>query len=478
MKPHRNILVLVIVLLALPGLIPPSCAENKALVVGINQYQFQNPERGFNPLNFCVNDAKAYQDILLRKYGFANKDVVLLTDDDATKARIIEEFSKLTKDSTEGDTRIFIFAGHGTNFPDQEGGDEAQEDKQDEVLIPYDAHSKDTCLIDDEISQMLASASPAQWTIILDCCHSGTATKNLSLDLDYRTRYVPSSFFLGGNSKALVNQSTGSASSLRFIDPFSKTKALSGQKVRIAVLAACKDNQEAGEVLNHGSFTNYLIEGYEKGAIIPGQTTYMDMAKYADKTLSYQKGGKKVEQNPQIDVPEEMKNLVFFGSSPSPAETRASTGTSQENYGQSAFEVRVGTSSGQILREGDTLELWVESARDGYLTLMGYWSDGNSTRLYPNEYHEDNHIQAGQRIYIPGKNEFILTINPPFGIDEIVAYVTEKPCKLDLFKDVQYSNSTKSLDTVATKALKVELGNLKDMSAVGHGGLRFESRAR
>jgi uncharacterized caspase-like protein len=48
----------------------------KALLIGINRYKIPGAD-----LRGCVNDVKNMQAVLTQMYGFANKDVTVLTDE-------------------------------------------------------------------------------------------------------------------------------------------------------------------------------------------------------------------------------------------------------------------------------------------------------------------------------------------------------------------------------------------------------------
>ena len=60
--------------------------EKKALCVGINDYPYEG-----NDLNGCVNDAKAWADLLVEHYGFPRDNIQRLFDADATKTERIRK---------------------------------------------------------------------------------------------------------------------------------------------------------------------------------------------------------------------------------------------------------------------------------------------------------------------------------------------------------------------------------------------------
>ncbi len=62
----------------------------KALCVGINDY----PGEG-SDLNGCVNDAKAWAELLIKNFSFPSGSVKVLLDGQATKAAMLDGLKKL-----------------------------------------------------------------------------------------------------------------------------------------------------------------------------------------------------------------------------------------------------------------------------------------------------------------------------------------------------------------------------------------------
>ena len=121
---------------------------------------------------------------LFKEQGFS---VISLVDGEATHAGITKAFEKLIKKSKKGDIVYVHFSMHGQPFEDLNGD---EEDCWDEALIPVDAqmqYSKgvyegDNHLLDDELEgyfEKLRSkiGSTGQLYVVLDACHSGTASR-------------------------------------------------------------------------------------------------------------------------------------------------------------------------------------------------------------------------------------------------------------------------------------------------------------
>src|SRR5689334_18546229 len=70
-----------------------SPSRKLALLVGINRYKAQQ----IPSLEGPVNDVHRVQAVLIGKFGFAEGDITLLTDERATHAGIVDQFRRMTE---------------------------------------------------------------------------------------------------------------------------------------------------------------------------------------------------------------------------------------------------------------------------------------------------------------------------------------------------------------------------------------------
>ena len=152
--------------------------KQTAFLVGINY------TGTINELYGCINDTKNVQDLLKTKYNFT--DVTLLNDETPekpTKQNILKGLQTLLSNTAAGDTAFFMFSGHGTRTVDF---NKDETDGQDEVIIPIDAYSINTCILDDELNRMIRNTLKpgAKLVALFDSCFSGTV-----LDLRYTYGY-------------------------------------------------------------------------------------------------------------------------------------------------------------------------------------------------------------------------------------------------------------------------------------------------
>lgn len=148
--------------------------RKKALLVGINDYW------GINDLRGCINDVTNVRNVLKTFFGFTNNDIRVLVDKRATRENILSRLQKMIAESEPGDTLVFHFSGHGSQIRDREK-DELN-DHMDELICPYDMNWDDGFITDDMLGELL-SKLPKQvhMEVILDCCHSGTGTRDVEL---------------------------------------------------------------------------------------------------------------------------------------------------------------------------------------------------------------------------------------------------------------------------------------------------------
>lgn len=159
-------------------------AETKrALLVGISDYgnAMEDPNRWANISG--ANDVLLLSP-LFSEHGYT---VTSLVDSQATHANITNALMDLAKESKKGDVVYIHFSMHGQPFEDLNGD---EEDGWDEALIPVDAemlyaegvYEGNNHLLDDELEVYFNDirnklGSDGQLFVILDACHSGTASR-------------------------------------------------------------------------------------------------------------------------------------------------------------------------------------------------------------------------------------------------------------------------------------------------------------
>jgi hypothetical protein len=127
------------------------------------------------------------QQILETRFGYAPEHIRTLRDAEATRLGILEALERLATDAAPEDAVYVHFSGHGSQAPDMDG-DEV-DDELDETLVPHDGRTADVRdITDDELANALAGLRARSTLVVLDSCHSGSATR---APLAIQPRWVP-----------------------------------------------------------------------------------------------------------------------------------------------------------------------------------------------------------------------------------------------------------------------------------------------
>ena len=166
-----------------------------ALIVGVDRYRFSDarePGAVFSDLRGAVGDAVRFKQALAEIYGVdvdvptagacdsSNLATTTLTDDCATRARILEALEQRIATLRPGDTLLFYFAGHGSRYRDDEARD--QDTGYNGTILPADARSPDGAagdIFDVELKVLKdrATAAGLFFVSLFDSCNSATATR-------------------------------------------------------------------------------------------------------------------------------------------------------------------------------------------------------------------------------------------------------------------------------------------------------------
>jgi hypothetical protein len=151
----------------------------RALLVGINKY------KALPGLQGSVNDVETMREILTTRWGFLPRNITMLTDENATHDKILAALTEIVAVSNPVDTMYFHYSGHGSQVQDLNGD---EDDGLDETLVPQDGRTEGVRdIVDDELDVIFSKLRTRNAVVVLDSCHSGTATRSF----DIRARSVP-----------------------------------------------------------------------------------------------------------------------------------------------------------------------------------------------------------------------------------------------------------------------------------------------
>jgi hypothetical protein len=179
-----------------PAMPAPDTRRIHALIVGIDRYRHSDarqPAAVFSDLRGAVGDALRFKQALAELYGVdvdapgpgtcdsSNAVTTTLTDDCATRARILEALEQRITTLRAGDTLLFYFAGHGSRYRDDEA--RSQDTGYNGTILPADARNPDGSpgdIFDVELKALKdrATAKGLFFVSIFDSCNSATATRS------------------------------------------------------------------------------------------------------------------------------------------------------------------------------------------------------------------------------------------------------------------------------------------------------------
>jgi hypothetical protein len=248
------------------------------LAVGISQYQSDK----IKDLTVCDKDAQAIAAAFGRIAGDGLQQRLLLNEQ-ATKQGIREGIEWLAKNTRKGDLAVFFYSGHGASNPDNDNDEEP--DRSDEFLCPHDCGAEPgmaTFIRDDELREWLSAVGKKtdRVAIILDSCHSGTATMAPQTAIP---KEVP---------PAVVRAIIGNDRSPRPKAP--PEPGVSGQ----VLLAGCQDDERSFIMRNAPTsvFTSCLLQALENPAI----TTFQALYEQASALVVAQVEQLGLQQNPNL----------------------------------------------------------------------------------------------------------------------------------------------------------------------------------
>ncbi|HEY9651720.1 MAG TPA: caspase family protein [Coleofasciculaceae cyanobacterium] len=148
-----------------------------ALLVGINTYRDA-------PLQGCVTDVELQQQLLIHRFGFNPKDILILTDEQATRQGMLNAFEEhLIKQAKPGDVVLYHFSGHGSQIADP---DCDFPDCLNSTFVPVDSvlptsyptqGGKVPDIMGHTLFLLMDAIQTENVTVVLDSCHSGGGTR-------------------------------------------------------------------------------------------------------------------------------------------------------------------------------------------------------------------------------------------------------------------------------------------------------------
>lgn len=389
-------------------------AADRALLIGVGKYRIESANLPGIDLDIGMMKEVA------EGMGFRPAAIQVLTDEAATLDGVRNAIRRWLIEGTQPQDRVLLYySGHGTQLPD-ENGDE--DDGLDEALTMHDLGrvqrgGKVTLggvLVDDELAKLLAEIPSRQVLVLIDACHSGTATRSMAL----------------GSQRLGVADGTPKV----FRDALVPTRNLVVQPLakeaasdNVVTLSAAADREQSIATARGSVFTlglrDALIGRKDTGTVTARELWRQTTAFVAAKL-----------EGPRLFHPQLSGNMALADKPVQLADTRAGQGAARrkiEEMVSGASGVSVQLDKAQY-RDGEAMKLSVTLDRPGHLNVVTIGPDDVPVVLFPNQHHPDNKIAAGTLQLPSAQMKFSFVASKPHGATLVAAFVTDEP--IDLYR--------------------------------------------
>ncbi len=440
----------------------PAQAKPRALLIGVADV----PNNELPGIDLDIDNMKKVAEIM----GFAPGDIKVLFNDQATYANVKQALATWVHDGVGSDDHVLIyFSGHGTRVPDPDPGNVGG---VDDALVLHDVQratiqgkaSLKNVLIVHEFGAALAKIPSHDVLVLVDACHSGSATRVLTL----------------GNHRLGV----GSGFMKYFFYPGMPTGAAHTRALRApaavdnyAALSAARDEEFAVGTEHGGLFTLGVVEAIQNAARDKQHPTLVDL-RTAATTFIAAHTDEQSRHHPTTDGNERL----IKGELPL-IPLQGGQGPTWQALATLAAKGEPLTLSGEArqIHVGDEVALEVALPRAGYLNVVTVDSQDRATVLYPNKFVTTNEVKAGHFKFPTAEMNFVLRASEPLGPSLVVAFLTDKPVNL-LELGVEGRDAAGHMEQVftevsarATRALVVEARQSR--FAAGSLNVKVEGKA-
>ncbi len=410
----------------------PAPADDRALLIGVGRYRIQEAD-----LPGVGEDLEMMREVA-RKLGFADSQIEVLADSEATLDGIREAIDRwLVAPTTAGDRVLFYHSGHGSRIPDL-SGDES--DGSDEALLPFDFEdlaggpggSPDerpptggpglrNVLLDDELGRLLARIPAREVVALIDSCHSGTMNRSAGgrwISKSYRYRGMPSA---GSDS---LTEPTWARDS-------------------IVLLSAARPEEDAQTSRSGALFTRGVWRAV-RDAEARQYLTLEELRRHAESYIRQEVGNREdLAHRPMLSGSRGLRSINLFlprrEASAAPAAPAAPAAGDLwhrlEWLVAGAGRPLTLEASQTSYRLGESLELSVAAGAAGYLHIWNVAGDGDELAvLYPNPYQSGRRLRPGETVHIPAFDRYRwpawLPPDVPRQRNLVVAVLTAEPLEL------------------------------------------------
>jgi metacaspase-1 len=385
-------------------------ARPRALLIGVGDV----PNNALPAIDLDIDNMRKVAVLM----GFAPADIKVLFNEAATYANVRQALATWVRDGIGPDDRVLIyFSGHGTRVPDPTPGNVGG---VDDALVLHDvrrAHIQGRAtlknvLIGHEFGAALAAIPSRDVLVLVDACHSGTATRTLTLG--NRRLGVGSGYM---KFYSYPGMPTGTTRALR---------ALSSGEENYAALAAARDDEFAVGTEQGGLFTLGVVDAIQSASREGKHPTVADLRVSTTTYIAAHTD----EQSRHHPVADGNERLIRGELALIPL--RDGRGPTWQALAALAAQGEPLTLTGaeHSVHLGEQIVLGVTLPRSGFLNVVQVDSQDRATVLYPNKFASANEVKAGLFQFPTTDMDFVLKAAEPLGPALVVAFLTEKPVNL------------------------------------------------
>jgi metacaspase-1 len=385
-------------------------ARPRALLIGVGDV----PNNALPGIDLDIDNMRKVAMVM----GFAPGDIRVLLNEQATYANVRQALSTWVRDGVGANDRVLIyFSGHGTRVPDFSPGNAGG---VDDALVLHDVRrarveghaTLKNVLIGHEFGAALAAIPSRDVLVLVDACHSGTATRTLTLG--NRRLGVGSGYM---KFYSYPGMPTGTTRALR---------ALGSGDENYAALAAARDDEFAVGTEQGGLFTLGVVDAIQSASREGKHPTVADLRVSTTAYIAAHTD----EQSRHHPVADGNERLIRGELALIPL--RDGRGPTWQALAALAAQGEPLTlaGAGRSVQLGEQIVLGVTLPRGGFLNVVQVDSQDRATVLYPNKYATTNEVKAGLFQFPTADMNFVLKASEPVGPALVVAFLTEKPVNL------------------------------------------------
>jgi len=416
-------------------------AENRALLVGIDEYQH------INSLTGSKQDVINMTQFLQTHWHYHPEKIRTLINDEATKSEILRVFdSWLIKGTQPGDKVLFYFSGHGTYVRDRSHD---ENDRYDEALCPFNStRLKRDLILDDEINQRLEQLKARQVTIIIDASHSGMMAKSISFR-DHPDSTIKVPIFKESPKRKTANNNLKKEVFLKNQEHVVSYTAVAAHQVAVV---------DTSVYPHSGVFTRRFIQGIEDNhadSNSDGKVSHRELLDYMRRE-SHAYGNMRPYQcpdglTPQLNIKQSLldQEVRMWASDPS-------LSNSIESRLNNDLKINIVP---YTPKQGQKMRVQVTSQRNGHLLVFDASRLSTAktlTRLFPNRYTLPGYVKAGKVFTIPDPLSGFKIVAKSPGKRLIVALLLDKASELSTVEEV-LPKAFKQLKSTNAKTLSQQL---------------------